>query len=105
MRSTHISPAPRPVIKRDAVDARLNWLLRANADTAERARLFRFAGEEEQMLLMRRPVSAEKAYALFGLLLGSLPPATIFARLLGYGIGGGVLDIAEAKDAIFFLCI
>ena len=36
------------------------------------------------MLLMRRPVSTRQAYALFGMLLGALPPAAIFARMLGY---------------------
>lgn len=105
MHSTHISPAPRVIAKQDNAGARLNWLLRANAREAERARLFRFAGEEEQMLLMRQPVAAEKAYALFGMLLGSLPPATIFARLLGYGTGGGLMQMGDANGAIFFLCI
>lgn len=105
MHSTHISPAPRVIAKQDDAGARLNWLLRANALEAERARLFRFAGEEEQMLLMRKPVSAEKAYALFGLLLGALPPAAIFTRLLGYGIGGGSLHITKGSGAIFFLCL
>lgn len=33
------------------------------------------------MLLMRRPVAAERAFARFGLLLGTLPPAAIFLRL------------------------
>lgn len=57
------------------------------------------------MLLMRRPISVEKAYASFGLLLGSLPPAAIFARLLGYGIDGGSLHMVAADGAILFLCI
>ncbi|MBV9211781.1 MAG: hypothetical protein JOZ52_14165, partial [Acidobacteria bacterium] len=105
MHSTHISPIPRPIVKQDNAGARLNWLLRANAAEAKRARLFRFAGEEEQMQLMRQPVSTEKAYALLGLLLGSLPPASIFARLFGYGIGGGGLHINRGSGAIFFLCL
>lgn len=37
------------------------------------------------MLLMQRPVSTKKAYALFGMLLGALPPAAIFMQMLGYG--------------------
>lgn len=33
------------------------------------------------MLLIRQPVNAESAFALLGLLLGTLPPAAIFFRL------------------------
>lgn len=33
--------------------------------------------------MMRRPLSFERAYGLFGLLLGTLPPAAIFYRLFG----------------------
>lgn len=62
------------------VDARLNWLLSANA--AESARLSR-SGIDEQLMMMRRPVSVERAYAMFGLLLGTLPPAAIFYRMFG----------------------
>lgn len=54
-----------------------------NEREANRRRLFRNALEEEEMLLMRRPISTEKAYALFGLLLGTFPPATIFYRWFG----------------------
>lgn len=104
MHSTHISPAPRPVVKRDAAGARLNWLLAANAHEAQQRSLFRYAGEEEQMLLMRRPVPAQHAYALFGLLLGALPPAAIFARLIGYGAVGSMRSIAS-DGALFFLCV
>ncbi|HEX8143206.1 MAG TPA: hypothetical protein VF553_11465 [Pyrinomonadaceae bacterium] len=67
-------------IAEQPVDARLNWLLRVNA--AERARLAR-AGLEEEMMMMRHPLSVERAYSLFGLLLGALPPAAIFYRLFG----------------------
>ena len=37
------------------------------------------------MLTMRRPVNVERAFAFFGLLLGTLPPAAIFLRMFGYG--------------------
>lgn len=66
------------------VDARLKWLHEANA--AESARLARERLEEETMM-MRRPVSMRRAYALFGLLLGTLPPAAIFYRLFGNILG------------------
>ncbi|HEY9283049.1 MAG TPA: hypothetical protein VIP46_06310 [Pyrinomonadaceae bacterium] len=56
-----------------------------DAAAERRARQFRTPREEREMLMMRRPVSVERAYALFGLLLGALPPAAIFVRLFGYG--------------------
>jgi len=82
----------------------LNWLLAANAQALEHRRLFRNGAEEAQMLLMSRAVSTERAYALFGMLLGALPPAAIFARLLGYGADGSMKMIAS--DAyLFILCL
>jgi len=55
------------------------------------------------MMMMRRPVSARRAYALFGLLLGTLPPAAIFYRVFGYALsqnteGGGLLLIILAMN-------
>jgi hypothetical protein len=68
------------------LDARLSRLLAADAEAERRARLFRTPREEREMLMMARPVRAERAFALFGLLLGTLPPAAIFIRLFGYGL-------------------
>jgi hypothetical protein len=59
----------------------LNWLLAENGPAARRQRLFRGSLEEEEMLLMRRPIPTQEAYALFGLLLGALPPVAIFLRI------------------------
>ena len=70
-----------PPARRDDPDARLNWLVAADAEAERRARLFRTPREEREMLMMSRPVHAERAFALFGLLLGTLPPAAIFFRL------------------------
>jgi hypothetical protein len=56
------------------------------------------------MLLMRHTVSTEKAYALFGLLLGAFPPAAVFARLFGYGLGGGLMNMDAAGGVLCFLC-
>ncbi len=53
---------------------------------------------------MSRPVSAQRAYALFGMLLGALPPAAIFGRLLGYGVNGSMRMFAW-DAALFFLCL
>ena len=75
--------------------ARVRWYEAAIAAYDERARRFRSWREEEEMLRMRRPLTPEQAYARFGLLLGLLPPAAIFARAL-YTIGHGL-------DADFFI--
>jgi hypothetical protein len=56
-----------------------------DAEAERRARLFRTPREEREMLMMSRPVNTERAFALFGLLLGTLPPAAIFYRMFGYG--------------------
>jgi hypothetical protein len=77
----------------------MNWLLEENAREAHRRRLFRDAAEEEQMLLMRHPLSACRAYALFGMLLGTLPPAMIFVRIFGYGMS------PRFSDTLLFLIL
>jgi hypothetical protein len=82
MQSTHISPVPRALAPRDYAGARLNWLLAANERELVRRRLFRTPVEEEQMLLMARPVSTERAVASFGMMLGTIPPAVIFVKLI-----------------------
>ena len=53
---------------------------------------------------MRHPVSTEKTYALFGLLLGAIPPAAVFVRLFGYGLGGGLMNMTTADGGLFALC-
>lgn len=72
-----------PPARRDDVDARLSRLVALDAETERRARLFRTPREEREMMMLLRPVSTERAYALFGLLLGTLPPAAIFIRVFG----------------------
>ncbi|HEV7857963.1 MAG TPA: hypothetical protein VGO91_04975 [Pyrinomonadaceae bacterium] len=67
--------------------ARLNWLLHANAQAAAHRKLFRNDREEDEALMMRRPLQMRQAYALFGLMLGTLPPAAIFGRMFQYGLG------------------
>ena len=51
---------------------------------------------------MRHPLSARRAYALFGMLLGLLPPAAIFIRMFGYGF-----TPPFASDGAFFfiMCV
>jgi hypothetical protein len=60
----------------------LNWLLQANQLEANRQQHFRNALEEEEMLLMLHPIATQRAFALFGMLLGLLPPAAIFFKLI-----------------------
>jgi fatty acid desaturase len=74
-----------------ALGARLNYLTTALAEAERRARLFRTPLEEHEMRLMRRPLTTEQAFARFGLLLGTLPPAAIFSHvLIGARHGNGV---------------
>jgi hypothetical protein len=77
----HAATDRGPLAQRDDVNARLNWLLASEAEAERRARQFRTPREEREMLMMTRPVHVERAFALFGLLLGTLPPAAIFFRL------------------------
>lgn len=44
--------------------------------------MFRFRHEELESELMECPLSIEKTFSRFGLLLGTLPPAAIFTRIL-----------------------
>ncbi|HVG31725.1 MAG TPA: hypothetical protein VM911_01535 [Pyrinomonadaceae bacterium] len=86
-----------PIADGDAA-ARLSWLVNANA-VAE-ADLSR-ADLEEKLMMMRRPVSIEKAYALFGLLLGALPSAAIFLKL--FGSHSSVLQTLVSGWTLLFL--
>lgn len=54
--------------------------------------------------MMRSPVSTERAYALFGLLLGAIPPAAVFVRLFDYGLGGGLMNLHWDGGVLFVLC-
>lgn len=61
---------------------RLNLLLAINRDIERDKSLYRSDRERREAAMMSKPVSMEKAVAYFGLMLGSLPPAAIFARFL-----------------------
>lgn len=75
--------------------------MEANACEARRRTLYRDASEEEELLLMRRPLDVHRAFALFGLMLGLFPPAAIFIKMFGYGFGSFARD-----SALFFvLCL
>ena len=88
------------------LEFQLNWLLRENELAELRSRSFRDAREEEEFLLMRHPLAAKEAYASFGLLLGTLPPAAIFLKVFGralagtgYGIQPGFLFLLFVMNA------
>jgi hypothetical protein len=72
----------RPATDKE-LEFQLNWLLSENERAEIHKRTFRDEREEEELLLMRRPVAAREAYAEFGMLLGILPPAVIFLKLFG----------------------
>jgi hypothetical protein len=56
--------------------------LEAALDEEQCERRRRAARVEEEVLSMRRPLTTERAYRYFGLLLGALPPAAIMLRIL-----------------------
>ncbi|MGI9034771.1 MAG: hypothetical protein ACR2GD_01915, partial [Pyrinomonadaceae bacterium] len=69
----------------------LNKLLAANAEIAREKTLFQNYREQLEASLMKNPLSTEKAFAYFGLLLGLFPPASIFLKMffdknVGFGI-------------------
>jgi hypothetical protein len=74
-----------------SLESRLSWLLRENELAANQGRGLRAARREEERLMMLRPVTPQQAYARFGLLLGTFPPAAIFLK-----ISGGWLSHAES---------
>lgn len=49
---------------------------------------------------MRRPLDAQRAFALFGLMLGLFPPAAIFIKMFAYGVGG-----YQAHPLLFLVCL
>ena len=56
------------------------------------------------MLMMARPVSVERAFAFFGLLLGALPPAAIFFRLALPMSRNGGEGVALIFVPMLFIC-
>ncbi len=79
---TTTQTGPRSQSDEQEVYDRLNWLIAVNRYEAYRLSLFRNADDEWQAQFVRRPIRTERAYGLFGLLLGGLPPAAIFLRFL-----------------------
>jgi MFS family permease len=60
---------------------RLNTLLAVNAETAREKSLFSTEKEKLEAELMKNPLTTEKSFAYFGILLGTFPPAAFFIRI------------------------
>lgn len=95
---THTANAPD-------ISARLNWLSDALARAEQHERLFRRVGDEDEMRLMRRPLSTEEAFARLGLLLGLLPPAAIFYRIFGYPFLRGTFGSGDTFIVWLVICL
>lgn len=65
----------------ELVRQRLDLLLQTNAEIAREKSVFHSEREKLEVLLMKNPLSVEKTFAYFGLLLGTFPPAALFTRL------------------------
>jgi hypothetical protein len=66
----------------DATLRRLEILLAENTENARSKRNFRNEREKLEAELMRHPLDADKTFSYLGLLLGTLPPASLFARII-----------------------
>ena len=72
----------RPEFEGSESDDTLAELIAANRQTAREHAIFRDDREKFHAASFQHPVPNEKAFALLGLLLGALPPASIFVRVL-----------------------
>ena len=64
----------------EIVRQRLDYLLAANAETDRQNAMFKSDREKLEADLMKNPLTTEKTYAYFGLLLGTFPPAAFFTK-------------------------
>ncbi|MCU0238289.1 MAG: hypothetical protein MUC29_02525 [Pyrinomonadaceae bacterium] len=64
------------------VNQRLEQLLKINAETERKKSLFRNDLEEFEAELIKKPITTQKAFQLFGALLGTFPPMTLFGMFL-----------------------
>ena len=64
----------------ELVRQRLNTLLALNAETARQKAMYRSDKEKMEADLMKNPLSLEKTFSYFGLMLGAFPPVAMFIR-------------------------
>lgn len=78
--NAHRSIADEFVGNDQSVGERLESLLQTNAEIAREKLTFESEREKIEAAMMKNPLSVEQTFAHFGLLLGTFPPAAIFAR-------------------------
>ena len=66
----------------DAIEERLNELLAINAEVTCRKSSNLLVNEELAAEIMLHPISLEKSFAYFGLMIGSFPPAAIMSSFI-----------------------
>lgn len=64
----------------EIVQQRLNSLLILNAETERQKIMYRTDKEKLEAELMKNPLSLDKTFSYFGLILGAFPPAAMFIR-------------------------
>lgn len=62
--------------------SRLDTLLALNAATEREKTMFASEREKLEASFIKNPLTVEKTYSLFGLLLGIFPPAAFFAKIV-----------------------
>src|SRR5512140_2347573 len=78
----------------EPVTRSLDLLLAANAATARERSLYPNLTVELEAKKMRRPINDRMAFAYFGLMLGSLPPASFFLLFIVKGSTSSVHPLA-----------
>ncbi len=76
----------RPATEDIYIAQRLSWLGQEIDPGVQRRRLA-WEKEEGRALAMRRPLTTEQAYRLFGTFLGLIPPLALFERTLAEAHG------------------
>ena len=75
----------------DTTHERLAQLLKANSEIEKQKRMFRSDAERRDAEMMLRPMDVKQVLSGFGLLLGTLPPAAILAKMFMLSPGGARL--------------
>lgn len=80
-----------------SVQKRLDTLLALNAEYDRREEIFRSDTEMFEADLMKNPLSIEKTFAYFGLLLGTFPPAAFFTKFF--------LESGGQNEGLWIFCL
>lgn len=101
-RETNLNSFANNHIDNNGRKERLESLIAANTEYARREEIFKDDYEELAAELMENPYSTEKAFSIFGLLLGSIPPAAVFGK---WAYEGGMLNNGEAGWLLLFFIV